>query len=187
MSELAESRRNKDYFFREDPHSPLPQPLRQSFTGLNYYPENPGLRFKVKVERFKNPQTIKMQTSTGDVQDYVRYGTFRFEVDGQPAELTVYEARNGDAFVPFADVTSGQETYGAGRYLEIEPVGRDHFEVDFNLAYNPWCAYSPHYSCPFPPPENRLKVAIRAGEKDFKQEPVQHVHEHLHEHNHHHH
>ena len=186
MSQLAEFRRKKDAFFRQDPHSPLPQGMRQAFTGLNYYLENPDLRFKVKVERFKNPQTIKMQTSTGDVQDYVRYGRFRFKADGQPAELTVYSASNGAAFVPFADATSGHETYGAGRYLEIEPVGRGRFEVDFNLAYNPWCAYSTHYSCPFPPPENRLKAAIRAGEKDFKQEPVPHVHEHLHEHTHHH-
>ncbi len=185
MSQLAEFRANKDHFFREDAQSPLPPALRQSFSGLAYYPENPDLRFEVKVERFKDPQTIKMQTSTGDVQDYVRYGRFRFEVEGQPAELTVYSAGDGEAFVPFADATSGRETYGAGRYLEIEPVGRDRFEVDFNLAYNPWCAYSAHYSCPFPPPENRLQVAIRAGEKDFELEAV--PHEHLHEHHHHHH
>jgi uncharacterized protein (DUF1684 family) len=189
MSQLSEYRRGKDEFFRNDPHSPLPVQQRRVFSGLNYYPENPDLRFEVKVERYEEPQAIRMQTSTGDVQDYVRYGRFRFEVDGQPAELTVYSSGDGDAFVPFADATSGHETYGAGRYLELERHGHDHYYADFNLAYNPWCAYSALYSCPFPPPENRLKIPIRAGEKDFEQPPQspENLHEHGHEHHHYHH
>jgi uncharacterized protein (DUF1684 family) len=167
MSALAEIRKSKDHFFRSDPHSPLSAAQRRAFKGLRYYPENPLLRFEAKLERSAKHEHVQMQTSTGDVSDYHKIGTFRFAVDGQPAALTVYGSHDGDAFVPFADATSGSETYGAGRYLDLEWLGADRFEVDFNLAYNPWCVYSPHYSCPIPPGENRLQVPIRAGEMDF--------------------
>jgi uncharacterized protein (DUF1684 family) len=167
MTELEEFRKEKDEFFRSDPRSPLSREQKRGFSGLNYYPENDALRFDVTAEPFSEHSHVQMQTSTGDVQDYVKYGTFDFEVDGQPAELTIYASEDGEAFVPFADATSGAETYGAGRYLELEYLGEDRFHVDFNLAYNPWCAYSPDYSCPIPPKENRLEVPIRAGEKDF--------------------
>jgi uncharacterized protein (DUF1684 family) len=167
MTELEEFRKEKDEFFKSDPRSPLSREQRRDFEGLNYYPENDPLRFDVTAEPFTEHSHVQMQTSTGDVQDYVKFGTFQFEVDGQPAELTIYASEDGEAFVPFADATSGTETYGAGRYLELEYLGENRFHVDFNLAYNPWCAYSPDYSCPIPPKENRLQVPIRAGEKDF--------------------
>ena len=167
MTELEEFRAEKDEFFRTDPHSPLSDEQKGAFEGLNYYPENPDLRFEAQVEPFAEHVHVQMQTSTGDVQDYIKYGTFRFEVHGEPAVLTVYASPEGEAFVPFADATSGPETYGAGRYLELEYYGDNRFGVDFNLAYNPWCAYSPEYSCPIPPAENRLQVPIRAGEKNF--------------------
>lgn len=167
MTELAKFRKEKDRFFKSDPHSPLSKEQRRGFKGLNYYPENPALRFDAEVEPFAEHVHVQMQTSTGDVQDYRKYGVFRFKVDGQPAALTVYTSEDGGAFVPFADATGGTETYGAGRYLELESLGGNRFHVDFNLAYNPWCAYSPHYSCPIPPGENRLAAPIRAGEKNF--------------------
>jgi uncharacterized protein (DUF1684 family) len=167
MSELAEFRKHKDHFFKSDPHSPLSAKRRRQFEGLNYYPENPALRFDATLERFADIEHVQMQTSTGDVQQFHKIGTFSFKVDGQQATLTVYGSHDSDAFVPFADATSGSETYGAGRSLDLEWNGGDRFHVDFNLAYNPWCAYSPHYSCPIPPGENRLQVPIRAGEKDF--------------------
>ena len=107
-----------------------------------------------------------MQTSTGDVQVYTRYGRFRFEVEGQPAELTIYLADYG-FFLPFVDALAGKETYPAGRYLEPEPLENGRFLVDFNLAYNPYCAYNDRWSCPLTPFENRLKVPLRAGEKIF--------------------
>ena len=140
---------------------------KQAFEGLSYYPENPALRFDAQVEPFAEHVHVQMQTSTGGLQNYLKYGTFDFQVDGEPAMLTVYVAEDGDAFVPFVDATSGPETYPAGRYLELEHHGEGLFHVDFNMAYNPWCAYSPEYSCPIPPAENRLQVPIRAGEKSF--------------------
>jgi uncharacterized protein (DUF1684 family) len=107
-----------------------------------------------------------MQTSTGDVQEYHRFGRFHFNVQGQPADLTVYYS-DGNYFLPFVDSLAGKETYPAGRYLEPEPLGEGFFLIDFNLAYNPYCAYNEHWSCPLTPFENRLKVPIRAGEKIF--------------------
>ena len=166
---LSEFREIKDQFFERDPQSPLDPAQQRTFIGLQYYPENPALRFDATVKRFAGRQVVQVQTSTGEVRDYVKYGMFDFDVDGRRAELTVYSSGNGEAFVPFTDATSGNETYGAGRYLELENRGGDRFFVDFNLAYNPWCAYSPRYSCPIPPPENRLQVPIRAGEKDFEE------------------
>ena len=166
MTELEKYRKQKDKFLKSDPHSPLSKEQKRAFKGLKYYPENSSLRFDAKVEPFAENMHVQMQTSTGDVKNYAKYGTFRFEVDGQLAALTVYTSEDGGAFVPFADATSGTETYGAGRYLELEPHGGNRFRVDFNLAYNPWCAYSPDYSCPIPPKENRLLVPVRAGEQD---------------------
>jgi len=166
MSELTDFRTEKDEFFREHPQSPLMPEQRQDFTGLNYFPENEALRLEVVVEPLENQEPMQMQTSTGGVQTYTRYGRFKFKVEGKDAELTIYENENG-FFLPFADALAGKETYPAGRYLEPEALPDNRFFVDFNLAYNPYCAYNEMWSCPITPPENRLKVPIRAGEKLF--------------------
>jgi len=170
MTELEDTRKQKDEFFKSDSHSPLSTEQKRAYEGLSYYPENRALRFDAKVKPFAEHEHVQMQTSTGGMQNYLKYGTFEFQVDGQPAMLTVYVSEDGDAFVPFVDATSGPETYGAGRYLELEHHGDNRFHVDFNMAYNPWCAYSPEFSCPIPPRENRIPVPIRAGEKNFHQD-----------------
>ncbi len=166
MSELTGFRKEKDKYFATSLDSPLTREQRKDFKGLDYFPEAPQLRFEVEVERFDPMDEIEIQTSTGDTQAYRRFGRFRFQVDGQEAELTIYAASYG-FFLPFVDSLSGKETYPAGRYLEPEPLGGDKFLVDFNLAYNPYCAYNERWSCPLTPFENRLKVPIRAGEKVF--------------------
>jgi uncharacterized protein len=166
MTELEEFRKEKDNFFKTHPQSPLTPDQKKTFTGLNYFPENPALRLEVKVEEFPNKEVVTMQTSTGDVQKYQKFGKFKFMAEGQEAELTIYASPHG-YFLPFVDSLAGTETYGAGRYLEPEPLGGGRFSVDFNLAYNPYCAYNENFSCPIPPRENRLKVPIRAGEKQF--------------------
>jgi hypothetical protein len=102
------------------------------------------------------------------LQTYERVGKIRFTVDGEPAELTVFRNEHG-YFLPFADALAGQETYGAGRYLEPEVLPDGRLHVDFNYAYNPYCAYNELYSCPITPPENRLQVPIRAGEKIYQE------------------
>lgn len=167
MNELKIFRSHKDKFFKDDPHSPLSDKQRKTFRGLDYFPEDPNLKFIIRVEPFKEQDQVQIQTSTGESDSYLRYGRLNFEVEGQPAQLTVYLGRDGSAFVPFRDQTSGDETYGAGRYLEPETLDGSKYLVDFNLAYNPWCAYSALYSCPLPPEENHLSVPVRAGEKSF--------------------
>lgn len=166
MTELDAFRAEKDEFFGKHPQSPLTREQKKDFHGLQYFPENDSLRLEVKVEEFENKQTFEMQTSTGDVQIYEKFGKFRFEVDGEEAELTIYQSQHG-FFLPFVDVLAGKETYPAGRYLEPESLPGGYFIVDFNIAYNPYCAYNEMWSCPITPAENRLKVAIRAGEKLF--------------------
>jgi hypothetical protein len=165
-TELEIFRAQKDQFFGTQSHSPLTAEQKQHFTGLNYFPENPALRLEVQIEEFPQKEKIQMQTTTGGVQTYDRLGKFKFTIDGQAAELTIYSSETG-FFLPFADSQAGVETYGAGRYLEPEPIGDGKFRVDFNLAYNPYCAYNEQWTCPVTPRENRLKVPIRAGEKAF--------------------
>ncbi len=173
MSELDEFRQMKDEFFRTHPQSPLTPAQKKEFKGLRYYPENPALRFELPLIRYDKPTRVRMETSTGDVQDFDRVGQIQFEVNGEPASLQVYESADGagDYFIPFVDATAPAETYGAGRYLEPEELDEGTLAVDFNLAYNPYCAYDPiKWSCPLPPQENRLQVRIEAGEKKFHDE-----------------
>jgi len=169
MSQYQEFHSSKDDFFARHPQSPLTPKQKRGFQGLNYFDENPDLDLEVQVEKFPMQDEVQMQTSTGQTQTYTRYGKFKFNVDGQQAELTLYASEHG-FFLPFVDSLAGKETYPAGRYLEPDPVPGDRFRVDFNMAYNPYCAYNEMWSCPLTPPENRLKVPIRAGEKMFHQE-----------------
>jgi uncharacterized protein (DUF1684 family) len=166
MSELEQFRASKDDFFAHHPQSPLTPGQKRDFHGLDYFDENKDLQIEVHVDKFPEQEQIMIQTSTGQNQSYIRYGKFTFSVDGQQAELTLYASDNG-FFLPFVDALAGKETYPAGRYLEPEPLPGDRFLVDFNMAYNPYCAYNEMWSCPLTPPENRLKVPIRAGEKMF--------------------
>lgn len=175
MDQLKSFRAEKDRFFKSHGQSPLTPNQKRRFKGLDYFPENPDLRLEVKIEEFSPKDTLEMQTTTGGVQTYTRYGTFKFRVDGQDAELTIY-ASHRDFFIPFVDSLAGKETYGAGRYLEPEYLGDGKLLVDFNLAYNPYCAYNDAWSCPITPFENRIKVPIRAGEKVYKDQLVESQH-----------
>ncbi|MCA9865632.1 MAG: DUF1684 domain-containing protein [Anaerolineales bacterium] len=174
-NQLAAFREQIDDFMQFHPQSPLDDDQRDAFRGLNYYEDNPALKLTVTVERLPAAEPlIEMETSTGDARPFRRWGTFGFVVDGQPARLTLYSDPSGEEFfLPFRDATSGDETYGAGRYLDnnrpgLEQAGESAFEIDFNYAYNPYCAYSPSFSCPLPPRDNWLAVPIRAGEKQFE-------------------
>ena len=166
-SELKRFRAEKDGVFARDPHSPLTDDQRRNFQGLEYFDENPQLVIQAGIDREVDPEEVRMGTSSGEEQVYHRYGLVRFRVDEQPAQLTLYSSEDSaELFVPFRDATSGHQTYGAGRYLEVE-AHEDHVIIDFNYAYNPNCAYDSAWSCPLPPTENWLRVPIRAGEKTF--------------------
>lgn len=168
MTALQNFRQQKDHFFAHHPQSPLTDDQKLIFSGLRYFPENPQLRYEVKVEEFAPKEKISLPTSTGDSLTYERFGRIHFEVDGEPAQLTIY-ARDNDFFLPFVDSLAGKETYGAGRYVEVHPVENGRLLVDFNYAYNPYCAYNDNWSCPVTLAENRLKVPILAGEKIYAQ------------------
>lgn len=168
MNELAEFRKMKDEFYAQDHQSPLTAAQKNSFKGLQYFPENEDLRLEIDIEKFPEQEQLQMQTSTGDVQTYTRYGAVKFNVDGQDAELTLFSSQHG-FFLPFVDSQAGEITYGAGRYLDPEQLPNGKFLIDFNIAYNPYCAYNEAYSCPIPPAENRLSVPIQAGEMNFKE------------------
>jgi uncharacterized protein len=174
--ELAEFRKSKDEFFASSPQSPIPHEERHGgFAGLRYYPPDVAYRVEAEVVPFEKPDVVQLATSTGEIRAQLRYAELRFRLGDRDLKLIGFaepdEHHTHELFVPFRDATSGRETYGAGRYLEIEaehgPSGETAV-VDFNLAYNPYCAYSPYYSCPVPPAENTLPVAITAGERNYE-------------------
>ena len=168
MSQLDDFRASKDDSFRSDHHSPLTEEQRATFTGLVYYDEDPDFAYVLEPEPFAEQEAIELQTSTGDSANYVRWAKVSFEVAGEQAQLTLFRSPDSsEIFLPFQDANAGGETYGAGRYMEAQEHSSGKLLVDFNYAYNPYCAYNESWSCPLPPFENRLRVAIRAGEKSF--------------------
>jgi hypothetical protein len=170
---VIQERLEKNRAFKSSPNSPIPEKDRMQFGGLKYYPVNPALRFRVKLNRYPRPERIRLGTNTGEMRDALRYGYFEFEVAGSACRLQVFRTEDTPQegiprlFVPFRDSTSGKETYGAGRYLDLRENTTGIYELDFNRAYNPSCAYSEGFSCPVPPPENALQVAVRAGEMNY--------------------
>jgi len=164
-------RADKDDFFGTSPHSPIPVEERAGFTGLPYYPVDEGLRFDDRMlEPYTGdePSDFQIPTSDGKLRPAHRAGHLSFEVAGASYRLTAYTFDGGDGeslFVPFLDRTSGTETYGAGRYLDLEPEDDGTYALDFNLAYHPSCVYDPKFSCPLTPSENRLPIRIQAGER----------------------
>lgn len=157
-------RTEKDTFFKSHPQSPLTSEQQAQFSGLRYFDYNPALNLVVEITPFAEKKEVQIQTTTGEPRWYRRYGEFEFDVDGQTVRLTIYQTPHG-FFLPFVDAAAGTDTYPAGRYLDIEANDEGLFEIDFNQAYNPYCAYNEKWSCPITPAENRLKVVLRAGEK----------------------
>lgn len=168
---LTDQRQSKDAYFRDSHHSPISPAERARFDGLTYYPIDLAFRFEgLQLQPLDAELDVEtqVQTSDGALRDGRRVGALVFEVAGQEQRLTALQLANShgdDLFVPFRDATSGAETYGAGRYLDLEPLADGTYDLDFNLAYSPFCAYSPSYSCPLPPAENRLAARISAGER----------------------
>jgi len=168
LSEAREAARH--YFLHEFDWRGAHKPA--NFDGPSYFPIEEKWRVPAKLDREApgTGQHVQLETSVGDLRHFEVYGALVFDVDGQEQRLTSYRSVPADPdydelFVPFKDATTGKETYGAGRYLDIPRNGGSDYVLDFNTAYNPLCAYSPRYNCPYPPPQNRLKVPVEAGEK----------------------
>lgn len=164
---------SRDEAFRSGMDSPIPEEDRSSFQGLEYYPVNEDLRFSVRLNRHPRPRHVRLGTNTGEIRSGLRYGYFDFIVEGQSCRLQVYRLEdvneNGgpSLFVSFRDATSGSETYGPGRYIDLSENTSGIYDLDFNRAYNPFCAFNNDFSCPLPPSENILSVPIQAGEKKY--------------------
>ena len=172
-NEYNELRSTKDIFFKDDPSSPLLEEDKVNFKELKYYDPDPKYKFAGTVQKYEAPEVVEMLTSTSELRKFYKYGYFNFEIDGSEHSLQLYKPVDDSGhdpyyFIPFKDKTNITETYGAGRYLDIPVAESDSITVDFNLAYNPYCAFSPYFSCPLPPRENHLSVEIRAGELIYK-------------------
>lgn len=170
QSRLDAFRHHRDHYFAHDPDSPLSDADRAGFAGLRYYPEREDLALELEIET-DGPgigERLDLTTSDGSSKPFIRAGRVSFVVDGQPVTLAVFkDVERGRFFLPFKDGTSGFETYGAGRYLDPRARPDGKLVVDFNYAYNPYCAYGEGWSCPVPPRENVVAEPIRAGEMAF--------------------
>jgi uncharacterized protein (DUF1684 family) len=168
---VAAFRAEKDESFRSSHDSPIPHDQRHDFAGLPYFDVDEDLRFEgLTLEPYTGSEPVRFQipTSDGQLRDAERAGVFRVPRGGATQTLTGYVFSAGDSdsvFVPFLDATSGTETYGAGRYLDLWPEDDGTYALDFNLAYHPSCVYDARFSCPITPAENRLPVRIEAGER----------------------
>jgi uncharacterized protein len=162
---VIEFRDEKDRFFKLSPQSPLPEHDRHGFAGLSYFEPTEDFVFNVDLVPVE-PTDVRISTTTGDERTYTRVATATITVEGEDATLALYSSGHENLFLPFRDATSGSETYGAGRYVDVSPAGDGTAAIDFNYAYAPFCAYNEQYSCALPPQENWMSVAIRAGERN---------------------
>jgi len=161
--------------FKTAQWSPIPQEDRAGLTTLRYYPYDITWRYSVPLHRYAKQDSIVIKGSKqGDIRPALRYGYFEFNRNGKIHRLQIIKIlptraeQQAHLFLGFWDATSGEATYGGGRYIDIEEQAGDQYIIDFNYAYNPYCAYSHRYSCAVPPFENRLAVPVTAGEKKYK-------------------
>lgn len=169
QSTIAALRADKDVMFGTAPESPLLPDTRDQFLPLTYFPIDESYAVPAQLSEATQRTVIEMPTSTGLLRQMERVGTLQFTLKGEPMQLAAFvdagTERITTLFVPFTDLTSGAETYPAGRYMDLEPMATGIYIVDFNVAYHPYCYYNAEYDCPYPPSENRIQMPIRAGER----------------------
>jgi uncharacterized protein (DUF1684 family) len=171
-NQIEKERAEKDRFMRASAVSPFANST-DTFKGLNYYPPDIHYRIVADLHPIEQRRPVTLSTNDGEVQNYLEYAYAEFKLDDVRNKLLILEITdsgpsNGKLFLAFGDETSAGDTYGAGRYLDVDKTpGSRTIKLDFNLAYNPYCAYKDTYACPLPPAQNLLKVAIKAGEKNY--------------------
>ncbi len=177
VDSIQKLRFTKDRECNDSVTSPLDSENRRLFRGLHYYPVNRKWKVDAMFIVDTTASIFGMKTSTDRLPLYRKYGTVHFSIGTEPFQLTVFQnmdhlKKNPDSkylFLPFNDLTSGKTSYGGGRYIDMEITDKETITIDFNLAYNPYCAYASRWSCPVPPPENFLNLAVEAGEMKFHQ------------------
>lgn len=153
------------------PETPLSPEARKAFAGLKWWPVDPRFRVeRVKLARHASPIAGRLPATGPDAPAMLEVGAIAFAILGTPCRLLAYEPAPGEAdesyiLLPFRDATSGKETYGGGRYLDVEPNAADEYVLDFNRAYHPYCAHDDAWSCTLPPRENVLPLRVEAGER----------------------
>ena len=168
---IADIRAERIRFLKSSQQSPFVQ-KEKKYQPLNFYTVDPKFKVRANLERINSISRIQISNSDGSKNNYNKFAYATFKLNGQPLRLLILK-QTGLGSLPnayltaFADETSGIETYGGGRYLDLEIGKSDNIIIDFNLAYNPYCAYVSDYACPLPPPENLLAISIQAGEKDY--------------------
>jgi len=167
---IVAARAAKNEAFREAPDSPVPANRRDALLPLSYFPVDPAYNVPAVLQRPTRPEpSIEMPTSTGLRREMMRVGRLEFNLKGEPLGLSAFVETNGPdterLFVPFTDITTGAETYPGGRYLDLDRTATGIYELDFNVAYHPYCYFDSRFDCPYPPLENRLGVPVRAGER----------------------
>ena len=172
LAQLNKLRHDKNQTFRQGENSPLETTQKANFDSLKYYPGDKALAVTATIARTEKPDTALLPMSDNKKEKYLRWGTAKFTLNSAPQQLLLFLKANGTdstLFVPFTDLSNGHETYGGGRYLDVAlpKANETELTLDFNRAYNPYCAYNNAYSCPVPPAENRLQAAIAGGEKSF--------------------
>jgi uncharacterized protein (DUF1684 family) len=169
VAEVEQHRADIEQRFRDDPETPIPPDKKDTLLPLQYYPIDPAFSVPASLRLSDERPVFEMPTSTGTIRRMQLVGSLNFTLQGQAMSLGAFvedgTTQIDSLFVPFADLTTGTETYPAGRYLDLYPTATGFYMIDFNKAYNPYCAYNSSYECPYPPPSNRLKLAVRAGEK----------------------
>ena len=165
ITAIQNSRSDKDSYLKKDTASPIEDKVK--FTRLKYFEVNAAFKVLGKIDRVTSGQTINISMSGGEVEEYEAYGNVKFEIEGVKCSLKIFKTPEGNLFLPFKDLTSNKETYGAGRYLDfgVIEVNGDQIKIDFNKAYHPYCVYNHTFTCPVPPAENTLNVAVKAGER----------------------
>lgn len=171
VASITKERQAKDDQMRNASDSPFGEE-KKNFKQLNYFPPDLNYRISAKLVPIQHKKMVVLPTSDGKEKKYLEYAHAEFELNNTPCKLLILEVAEGEyqgvLFLAFADETSANETYGAGRYIELKKIpGASSITIDFNEAYNPYCAYANDFSCPFPPKENILATAVRAGEKKY--------------------
>lgn len=170
---ILKERRETDSFMKRNSESPLNQEQKKKFKGLSYYLPDDKYIVNAKLTPFQNKTTVKIPTSDNAEVTYIKYGIAEFTLNDTLQSILLLQSMEENdpkaLFLAFTDKTSGHQTYGGGRYIDLQLSNDRRVIIDFNKAYNPYCMYNESYSCPFPPKENHLEIAIPVGEKKYEE------------------
>lgn len=171
--QILKEREETDRFMRRSGESPLNEQQKKNFKGLKYFPPNTDYIVNAKLTPFQKKTTVKIPTSDNNEVTYIKYAMAEFTLNNTPQSVLLLQSVEENdpkaLFLAFTDQTSGNETYGGGRYIDLKLTNDRRVIIDFNKAYSPYCMYNENYSCPFPPQENHLEIAIPAGEQVYKE------------------